>query len=69
MKDWRGALGRTTERNAMDRSTQDPLIAATLAVGLFPRTPDLDAQKAAQIFFEVLAALQAERPKRVSQAA
>ena len=48
---------------------QDELIAATLAAGLFPRTPDLDAQKAAQIFFEVLAALQAERPKRVSQAA
>ena len=40
---------------------QDVLIASTLAAGLFPRTPNLDAQKAAQIYFDVLDALQTER--------
>jgi hypothetical protein len=40
---------------------QDVLIAATLAAGLFPRAPNLDAQKAAQIYFDVLDALQTER--------
>ena len=43
---------------------QDVLIASTLAAGLFPRTRNLDAQKAAQIYFDVLDALQTERPKR-----
>ena len=40
---------------------QDVLIAATLAAGLFPRAPNLDVQKAAQIYFDVLDALQTER--------
>ena len=43
---------------------QDVLIAATLAAGLFPRAPNLDAQKAAQIYFDVLDALQTERSER-----
>jgi hypothetical protein len=46
-----------------DLRRHDALIAATLAAGLFPRTPNLDAQKAVQIYFEVLDALQKERPK------
>jgi hypothetical protein len=50
----------------MDKSAQDELIAATLAAGLFPRTPNLDAQNAVQIYFDVLDALRTERPKRNS---
>ena len=43
---------------------QDVLIAATLAAGLFPRAPNLYVQKAAQIYFDVLDALQTERSER-----
>jgi hypothetical protein len=48
---------------------QDVLIAATLAAGLFPRAPNLDAQKAAQIYFDVLDALQTERRNQPGAAA